>query len=235
MYKQLYLLLTIFCAGSLQADGLLVSSLGGRFLSGLHGERHGLMYLIPIPDTPLEGPLGAFGGGVHVGGDWSSSGGFYLAAFFGYTHVKFSRNFDVNLSGGAFSGLSGGVLSGNFSINHGFFADFNIGAGHVACFYLILGVERIKELFSVQKNSESLSTNLTMVRPRFGWGSRFMVSDSIVMSINMLGSLSTGLWKKRQVVSSSGQKLDMSLLLDMLLSCQLSIGVSYALPARSIF
>ena len=246
VYKKLLIGLLALGIPSLWADNM-VNSREGRFLGGLHGGSYNVQYNEHVVGTRdeeddfFQKPFSSFGGGVHIGGDWSSPGNVYLAAFLGYTYLGISKTKSV------------GSVTLSQSMKNAFFFDVNIGGGNTSCFYLILGVQRVKEIWSVDGistplGSLSLDAELSLTRPRFGLGSRFMLSDNIAMSANLVCWADTDLWKKREVKASLAgethtfsadekkvQGLDKDSSGNHLLGYNFSLSVSYALPVRSVF
>ena len=213
----------------------------GRFLGGLHGGYSSVKYndcgYILNNDFFVK-PIGGLGGGVHVGGDWSSADGVYLAAFLGYTYTGISKtkNIDDTLA--------------KQSMTNSLFFDVNIGGGHTSCFYGILGIMHTKEMVSLEHTALYLQSKLSMTIPRFGLGGRFMLTNNLAMSVNGVAFLSPkNLWEKRSLTVTAGgvshvvteaEKEAMGFKdgkssADRFFGYQLSIGVSYALPVRAVF
>ena len=115
--------------------GDVISSREGRLLGGLHGGSYQVGYndSTGFFGKEKELTIGGLGGGVHMGADWSSAGGIYLAALLGYEYTGVAKTETI------------GSSALNQSMKNSFFFDVNIGGGHTSCIFLILGVVQTKE------------------------------------------------------------------------------------------
>jgi hypothetical protein len=253
VFKKLLIGLTAFCVSPVWGDNL-VSSREGRLLGGLHGGSYGVKYSTHsyyvngvdlAPESKFFGKtIGALGGGIHIGGDWSSSGGVYLAAMLGYDFTKMSKTENGKVL------APGATMDLSQSMKRNCFFDLNIGGGHTTCLYLILGYTWINEKLSYKIKGPGgtalLNSELSTALPHFGLGTRFMLADNVVLSVSSTVWAASHLWEKRKVTESIGghseelsqedkEEMDKDRSASVAAGYRFTIGVSYALPVRSIF
>lgn len=253
MYRKLLIGLMALSVNPVWGDQV-VSSKEGRLLGGLHGGSYGVKYnthsyrfngLDFAPEAKFfDKSITGLGGGIHIGGDWSSSGGVYLAAMLGYEYTGISKTENDKTF------ASVGKMDISQSMKNNYFFDLNIGGGHTSCFYLILGVMWTKETLCIKLRDSthaiSFNSELSATLPRFGLGGRFMLSDNVAMSLGATFWGASHLWEKRKVTVSAGghseelsqeakEELDEDRSASVAVGSQWTIGVSYALPVRMIF
>lgn len=253
VYRKLLICLMALSVSPMWGDQV-VSSKEGRLLGGLHGGSYGVKYnarsyrfngLDFAPEAKFfDKPITGLGGGIHIGGDWSSSGGVYLAAMLGYEYTGISKTENDK----TFNIV--GKMDISQSMKNNYFFDLNIGGGHTSCFYLILGVVWTKEILSIELKTPAggvfFNSELSATLPRFGLGGRFMLSDNVAMSVGATFWAASHLWEKRKVTVSAGgrseelsqedkEELNEDRSASVAVGHQFTIGVSYALPVRMIF
>lgn len=191
-----------------------------------------------------QGPdhISSLGCGCHVGADFVFKGGFYMAVGVGYTFPNASSTWRGSVQSPY---LSSERICLRYTDNINI--DMAGGWGKKIHVFLVLGASSIRERFDGEATAVSSGARVTFKSktpfvwaPKIGLGTRFMMSEHLVMSLQLSRSFyGRRIDDKRSMWIRQG-KISLAVknngdLKDLITQTSFSMGVSYALPIRIFF